>query len=242
MLSRRTMVKAGITTFASLASVNQIATLAQSGTPDASVVEIENLLHHNLPELPEATAGEIEVVLTGYDDGTRPALLIHNATDKTIGVREVTGIATLDDGTQLETLGYATIAPDELPPGGYAMGVSRLEDSIPADAEAEFEFEFITYEPDGGSMPNVEIPVIEIEVETDSDSIVGRVENTRDVAISELAAVVGLFFGPDGEIVGWFYSYLAGDVDPGETGRFTRREFYGEITDSYAFAASGPAG
>lgn len=214
----------------------------EDGTPSSGSGSMTDFFHQDLPDLPEASEGEIEVVLTGYNDGTRPALLIHNATDKTIGVTEVTGMATLDDGTQLETLGYATIAPDELPPGGYAMGVSRLEDSIPADAEAEFEFEFITYEPGGGSMPIVEIPVIEIEVEIDRDSIVGRVENTKDVVASELAAVVGLFFGPDGDIVGWFYSYLAGDVDPGETGQFLRREIFGEVTDSYAFAASGPAG
>ena len=240
MVDRRDIFRALSASAIALAASSRPGFAEEDGDLSSGSGSMTDFFHQDLPDLPEASEGEIEVVLTGYDHGTRPALLIHNATDKTIGVKEVTGIATLDDGTQLETLGYATIAPDELPPGGYAMGVSRLEDSIPADAEAEFEFEFITYEPGDGPMPNVEVPVIEIEI--DSDSIIGRVENTKDVAASELAAVVGLFFGSEGDIVGWFYSYLAGDVDPGETGRFSRREFFGEITDSYAFAASGPAG
>ena len=237
MLSRRTMVKAGITTLVSLASVNHVVSLAQEGTPDASVGEVSNLHHYNLPELPEATAGEIEVVLSGYGDGRSAGVVIHNATDSTVGLDEVSGIARGADGSLFAVSDNSILAPYVIEPGEYATGlVSFDKDLLP---NVEITFEVKTETPGSGWIEILDLPVIEADV--DGSNVIGIVENNTDQVASSLVAVVGVFFD-DGEVAGWFRTYLNDGVDPGGIGTFSTRSIDGYPTDSWAMAASGWAG
>lgn len=234
MLSRRTIVKAGFTTFASLASINYVAALAQSGTPDANEIEFGNLLHQNLPELPVAAEGETEVVLVTYGTGTNAGILIHNATDQAVGVDDVTGIVRDSDGGLFAVVDRSILAPYELQPGEYGLGLVNFDKDISPTNEVELQVK--TEVPGSSWSTNVDVPVSEVSVDT--DSVVGVIENDTNSEVSSLTAVVGIFFDTNGDISGWFRTYLSDGINPGGIGTFSTSEIYGTISDSWAMAAS----
>lgn len=237
MFSRRSFVQLGTSTTALIASAQHFATYAETDDPEADGQAHIDLFHQNLPELPEADEGEIEIVLVGHADSRYVGILIHNASDETVGLDNASGIARGTDGTEIETVLRASFAPYILNPGNYGLGIVMLEDSLDPEDDYEFELELTTEEPNSGFSVRIDIPVTELEV--NGNSVSGSVENTSEHVASDLIGVRGLFFNEDGSITGWFTAYLSTDVEPGETGRYTNGHVIGEATDSWILAGSG---
>ena len=236
MLTRRNTVKLGLSTLTSF-SVFKL-THAQVGTPQLTDTELGNMLQLNVPSLPQAKEGEVEVVLSGQGDGSYVGVVIHNASNEVVGLDDVSGIARDASGSLYAVSENSILAPYELQPGEYGLGLVPFDKDITADIDITFEVK--TETPGAGFMELVDIPVTEVSI--DGDKVIGLVENTTNVEASSLVAVVGVFFAEDGTICGWFRTYLNDSVSPGGIGTFSSSGVDGVVSASYAISASGWAG
>lgn len=238
MVTRRAFTRSVVTSAISLGLLSPSVLASQSSTPEAGAGDFGNLLIQDLPELPTASTGEVEVVLSGHADTRAAGVLIHNASDDVVAIDEVSGIARGADGSLFAVSSDSNIAPTVLEPGEYGMATVRFDKDLVPDVTIDYTVK--TEEPGSGWIDVIDLPVVEISI--DDERVIGIVENTTDVVASSFVAVVGVFFDADAQVCGWFRTYLNDDIQPGGIGTFSSSRVDGVTSSSWAMAASGWAG
>lgn len=230
LVSRRSLAQLGL----AMAMMRGGPAVAAIATP-APADGLDAILDRDLPRLPLAREATIEVVMSATGDGAYAGIVVHNGSDETVGLANVTGTAHIAGEIQVSLSEASVLAPYVLAPGGYGIGLVRFDADLPADCRIEFEVR--TDLPDNGFLPIVDLTV---QCVTVSDATVsGTVVNTSPLVASPLVAVIGIFFADDGAICGWFRTYLSDYLDPDKQGAFQTSNTFGEVSGSYAIAASG---
>lgn len=183
-------------------SMAQITRTPRNSEKDPTVVSLLSTADHLIPE---GTAGELEVVLTGGIEDSyvfTTYVLFKNNTNKNQIVKEVHGIGRDVSGTIVGVSGYSEIVPHTVPPGG--VGIARVyfdeEQDVNRDSSVEWE---LVVDNDDDNYTNLEIT----EISPTSNGFIGVITNQTKTEITSTPSVLGVWLDDSGNIVGGFSGY-----------------------------------
>lgn len=234
MISRRSMTKSGVVGLFALGGGRSLVVAAQSSDP--ALEYTGTVAHQNLPELPKAPDGETAIVLQSIISDELVAIVYHNATDTAVDVTKITGSAA--DATWVEIAevdqGESAIGPATIEPGQYGFAVLGFDNRLPADAAVVPNL----FEEQNPALVDIEI----LEASTSEVDAVPHahtlVKNPHDFEVEDVD-IAGIFFSPEGEIVGGFNTRVRFDLEAGDTFPQTRGSNDLVISDSFAFVSTG---
>ncbi len=169
--------------------------------------------------IPAGVPGEVSIVMQSAPDSSGVSFILRNDTGTTVYGVEISGVARDADGRLVAT-GNGSVAPDEIPAGGWAMGrLSFGYDSLVGDEELELAVTGV--ESDTFRDPML-LTVTEATLNPGgyTDELVGIARNDESVAANFPSASVACFDGD--ELTGVFHGYGdTDDVAPGATTPFS---------------------
>lgn len=247
MLTRRTLVKSSIVGALAMGSSLRM-TSAQtpvSATFEDGLEYQGALTYMNMPDLPTAPEGECAVVLQAVSEKAESvAMIYHNASDEVRCVNSVTATYIPPPGSKkVNFLPEETIhGPHILQPGDYGISCPAFRWYLEEDGEVEIELDVVPeaeVDPALVSLPIIAIGINKGEGDLEMTNVSLRLLNQTEHYLAENNGWAGIFFSPDGEILGWRTSVSSFDFDPGAGRNSSSSSTSLRASDSFMFVAGG---
>lgn len=244
MHSRRTLAKRGLAGMLAVGTSQLRVAGTQAFEPD---IDVQGLIAvSNLPELPTAPDGECAIVLQATSDRNESvAVVYHNNSDEVLCVNSVTATYTPPEGRRnvIFDPDATVFAPHTLQPGEYGMSCPAFGWYLDPEGEVEVELEVVPESERDTTLVNLVVPAIGVSPAegNQSPAVSATVVNFSGRKLAKGSGLAGIFFTPDGKILGWFTRTNEFDFDAGDRRYFGFGNTSLQVSDSFMVAYSGRA-